>query len=158
MKRNGLEGSVIFINRYLTKPEIVSYLGATDVYLTPYLNPHQISSGTLAYAMAAGRATVSSGYLYAQFLVRDGRGIIVDFASSSTIADAVNGILNNPGLQREMEGRCRLYGKRMLWPTVGARYVSILGDVLREQQTCEPEAAYAPASAGYEYIAPRGIQ
>jgi len=156
VKQNGLEDSVTFINRYLTKPEIVSYLGATDVYLTPYLNPHQVSSGTLAYAMAAGRAIVSSSYLYAQFLMRDGRGILVDFASSAAIADSANSILSSPALQREIECRCRLYGKRMLWPTVGARYVSVFGDVLRERQGYGPEAAYAPAPAEYEYIAPRG--
>jgi glycosyltransferase involved in cell wall biosynthesis len=155
---HGLEESVVFINRYLTKAEIVSYLGATDVYLTPYLNPHQISSGTLAYAVAAGRAVVSTSYLYARFLLRDGRGMLVDFAHSDAIAAAANRVLDDPALQGEMESRSRVYGKRMLWPMVAARHVSLYRDVLREQQAYAPEAAYVPVSAEYDYMTPRGAQ
>jgi len=158
VRENNLEDSVIFINRYLTKPEIVSYLGATDLYLTPYLYPHQISSGTLAYAVAAGRAVVSSSYLYAQFLLRDGRGVLIDFANSGAIIESVNAVLSDPARQHDMESKCRAYGRRMLWPTVGARYVNIFRDVLREQQAYAPEPAYLSVPTEFDYVTPRGIQ
>jgi glycosyltransferase involved in cell wall biosynthesis len=125
----GVEDSVRFVNHYLTKDEIISYLAASDIYITPYINPHQICSGTLAYAVAAGRAIISTAYLHARFLLGANRGLLVDFASGASIAEAALRVLDTPELQAELESRTRAYGQRLLWPEVGARYRSLLREV-----------------------------
>ncbi len=137
VEKLGLQDSVRFVNRYVSKSEIIRYLAATDIYITPYLNPSQITSGTLAYAMAAGRAVVSTPYLYARFLLGGNRGILVDFRSSDSIARAVNDILYYPDLKLEFERRARICGQQMLWPAVGARYVQMFDEVIQE---CAPVA------------------
>jgi glycosyltransferase involved in cell wall biosynthesis len=128
-----VEDNVQFVNRYLSKEEIIDYLGASDIYITPYLNPHQICSGTLAYAVAAGRAIISTPYLHARFLLSGGRGLLVDFASPASVAEAVAQVLETPELQAQLEGRTRVYGQRLLWPEVGAGYRSLLREVLHRR-------------------------
>jgi glycosyltransferase involved in cell wall biosynthesis len=125
----GIEEHVRFVNRYLAKEEIICFLAASDIYITPYLNPHQICSGTLAYALASGRAIVSTPYLHARFLLGSGRGMLVDFASPESISEAVLRVLGAPELQAQLESRARAYGQRLLWPEVGARYRGLLGEV-----------------------------
>jgi glycosyltransferase involved in cell wall biosynthesis len=141
----GMEDNVRFVNRYLCKDEITGYLAASDIYITPYLNPHQICSGTLAYAMAAGRAVVSTPYLHARFLLGSGRGLLAEFADAETLAAAVARVLETPGLQAQLEVRARVYGQRLLWPEVGARYRSLLREVL-SRQPGSPRALLRPAA------------
>ncbi len=129
----GVGDSVRFVNRYLSKSEIFNCLAATDVYITPYLNPEQVTSGTLAYAVAAGRAVVSTPYAYARFLLEEAGGLLVDFRSERGIAAAVTEILDDPDLQGRLEQRSRMYGRQMLWPAVGAQYLSLFQQVLRER-------------------------
>jgi glycosyltransferase involved in cell wall biosynthesis len=129
----GVEDSVRFVNHYLTKDEIISYLAASDIYITPYINPHQICSGTLTYAVAAGRAIISTAYLHARFLLGGERGLLVDFASAASIAEAALRVLDTPELQAELESRTRAYGQRLLWAEVGARYRSLLSEVFSQR-------------------------
>jgi glycosyltransferase involved in cell wall biosynthesis len=128
----GLEDSVIFVNRYVSKAEIMRFLAATDVYVTPYINPHQITSGTLAYALASGAAIVSTPYLYARFLLDETRGLLVALRSAEGIASAVNRILDHPDLQRSLQRRARLFGQQMFWPVVGAHYLKLFRRVVGE--------------------------
>ncbi len=128
----GLRDSVRFVNRYVSKAEIVRYLAATDVYITPYLDPSQITSGTLAYAVAAGTAVVSTPYLYAKFLLGGARGLLVDFRSSEAIVRAVSHILDHPDLQMDLQRRGRIHGRQMAWPAVGARYLQVFAEVMRQ--------------------------
>ena len=121
----GLEPHVRFIDEYLTLERIVELLAATDVYLTPYLDPNQITSGTLAYALGAGRAIVSTRYLHAAESLAGGRGILVDFRAADQIAAALLRVLGDPELQRGMEARAAAYGRQAAWPAVGAQ-VSVL--------------------------------
>jgi glycosyltransferase involved in cell wall biosynthesis len=130
----GVADSVRQVNRYVTKSEIMTYLAATDVYVTPYLNPHQVSSGTLTYAVAAGKAIVSTPYLCARFLLGDGRGLLVDFRSEHAIADAANQILDRPTLQQELETRTRHYGQWLYWPAVASQHVELLRRSVREHR------------------------
>ncbi|NIM05314.1 MAG: glycosyltransferase [Armatimonadetes bacterium] len=155
VRENGLEGTVHFVNRYLTKPEIISYLAATDVYLTPYLGAHQIVSGTLAYAVAAGRAIVSTPYLYARFLLHEERGLLVDFRSSQAIADVVKSVLGDPGLQHKLESRTLAYGRQMLWPAVGDRYCDLFREVTGQEVIARP--AYQPLQPGLAPHAASGV-
>ena len=83
----GVTGHVKFVNEYLTQRQIVDYLLASDVYVTPYLDPNQITSGTLAYALGAGKAIVSTPYLHAREVLSEGRGILVPFRDAPAIAD-----------------------------------------------------------------------
>ena len=136
----GLQGSVRFVNRYISKSEIVRFLAATDVYITPYINPNQITSGTLAYALASGAAIVSTPYLYARFLLDEARGLLVDFRSAEGIASAVSRLLDHPELQRSVQRRARLYGQQMFWPVIGAHYLKLFRKVVRE---CAPAAVSA---------------
>jgi glycosyltransferase involved in cell wall biosynthesis len=139
--RLGMEDSVRFVNHYLTKDEIISYLAASDIYITPYINPHQICSGTLAYAVAAGRAIISTAYLHARFLLGEERGLLVDFASAPSISEAALRVLDAPELQAELEWRTRAYGRRLLWAEVGARYRNLLREVFSQRPRPRPGPA-----------------
>lgn len=118
----GLQRHVHFENRYLSQLEVLSYLHATDVYVIPYLNALQISSGTLAYALAAGKAIVSTPFVYAQELLHDGRGLLARFRDSASLAAAINLLLERPDLRRHIEQAAYAYGTQMHWPEVGRAY------------------------------------
>jgi glycosyltransferase involved in cell wall biosynthesis len=139
--RLGVRSHVAFVNEYLTQKQIVEYLLATDVYVTPYLDPNQITSGTLAYALGAGKAIVSTPYLHAREALAAGRGLLVDFRSSAQIAAAVGRILDDPELKGELERRSYEYGKEMAWPNVGRRVLEVMRGLLEQ-------SAPAPAAAG----------
>lgn len=130
VERLDMAGHVAFVNEYLTQRQIVDHLLATDVYVTPYLDPDQITSGTLAYALGAGKAIVSTRYLHAIEALADGRGELVDFASPEQIAEAVNGILGDPARKRELEQRAYAYGREAAWPQVGRRVADLMEAVL----------------------------
>jgi glycosyltransferase involved in cell wall biosynthesis len=128
--RLGLRDHVKFVNQYLSQREVVDYLLATDVYVTPYLDPNQITSGTLAYALGAGKAIVSTPYLHAQEVLSKGRGILVPFRDAAAVASAVNAVLGDPPRKREFEIRAYEYGKEMAWPAIGRRVLALMRDVL----------------------------
>lgn len=130
VERLDLAGHVAFVNEYLTQRQIVDHLLASDVYVTPYLDPDQITSGTLAYALGAGKAIVSTRYLHAIEALADGRGILVDFASPGQIAEAVGGILDDPERKRRLEERAYAYGREAAWPQVGRRFVDLMREVV----------------------------
>lgn len=117
---------VAFVNEYLTQRAIVDYLLATDVYVTPYLDPNQITSGTLAYALGAGKAIVSTPYLHAVEALSDGRGIVVPFRDSDAIAVAVRRILGDQQLKVGLEARAYVYGRETAWPVVGRRVLGLM--------------------------------
>jgi glycosyltransferase involved in cell wall biosynthesis len=137
-----VQDSVRFVNRYVSRSEIIGYLAATDVYITPYLNPQQVTSGTLAYAVTAGKAIVSTPYAYARFLLREAGGLLVEFRSEGAIAAAVNKVLDEPDTQRALERRSRLYGQEMLWPVVGGEYLSLFRGAVSEQRIPAASRAY----------------
>jgi glycosyltransferase involved in cell wall biosynthesis len=135
IERLGLSEHVRFVNQYLTQREIVDYLLATDVYVTPYLDLNQITSGTLAYALGAGKAIVSTRYLHAAEALAEGRGLLVDIRDPVGLARAVLAILDDPSLKRELEERAYEYGKEMAWPNVGRRVLALMRELI------DPEAA-----------------
>jgi glycosyltransferase involved in cell wall biosynthesis len=130
----GLTDHVAFVNEYLTQRDIVGYLLATDVYVTPYLDPNQITSGTLAYALGAGKAIVSTPYLHAIEALADERGIIVPFRDAPAIAGAVQRILGDPVLKQRLERKAYVYGRDTAWPAVGRRVLALTQHVLEPQQ------------------------
>jgi polysaccharide biosynthesis protein PslF len=126
----GLAGNVSTINRYLTLPELIAYLQATDVYVTPYLNPDQVVSGTLAYALAAGKAIVSTPYLYARELLSHGRGVLAKFQDAHSLAAGITTFLDAPAFRAIAEGRAYTLGRSMLWDRVAARYGELFKSLL----------------------------
>lgn len=119
----GVSTSVIFHNRFVGKGELTEFLSAADIYITPYLQPEQSTSGTLAYAVGAGKAVISTPYLYARELLSDGRGILVPWRDPSAIAREVNALLGSDGKRLALRQRAAEYGRSMHWPRVARSYV-----------------------------------
>jgi glycosyltransferase involved in cell wall biosynthesis len=119
----GVADHVIFHNRFVSLPELVEYIGAADIYLTPYLNPAQIVSGTLAYTLGAGKAVISTPYWYAEELLSEGRGILVPFRNSAALAERMIQLLDNGPERHAMRKRAYLFGRKMVWSRVARRYI-----------------------------------
>ena len=137
----GLEAHVRFNNRFLSLNELVRYLCATDVYVTPYLNKDQIVSGTLAYALGCGKAIASTPYLYAEEVLSEGRGVLVDFQSPDSIADAVIRILGDRELKESLEAAAYRYGRRAAWFNVAIDYLDLFHRLLKRRAAIEVGAA-----------------
>ncbi len=129
--RLGVRDHVIFVNRYLTLDDIRLYLRAADLYITPYLNPDQITSGTLAYALAAGCVVLSTPYLYAQEVLADGGGMLVEFRGPESIADAVVQLLSDPLLMRYHKAVAQRKAQSLSWDAVGRAYANLFTRVAR---------------------------
>ncbi|HEV8022249.1 MAG TPA: glycosyltransferase family 4 protein [Candidatus Lustribacter sp.] len=131
----GLAANVRLVDRYLGFEELVRYLQATDIYLTPYLNPVQIVSGTLAYAVGIGKAIVSTPYLYAEELLAHGRGFLVNFRDGVSIAKTVNALFADRDLRVSTERRAYRFGRMMTWPHVAMEYGSLFDSLLPQRLT-----------------------
>jgi len=128
--KNGLAENVKLVDKYLDYDELITYLSASDIYLTPYLNPVQIVSGTLAYAIGCGKAVVSTPYLYAQELLAHGRGFTVPFRDASAIATTLVALLDDPELRETTQRRAYKFGRRMTWPNVAHGYGELFTELL----------------------------
>ena len=131
-KNLGLRGHVKFLNRFLSKPELFNYLQATDVYITPYLSPNQVSSGTLSYALAAGKAVVSTPYLHAKEALGEGRGVFCNFNDSESIAERVTEIIENKSHRRSLELKAYKYSRKFTWPLVAKKYLALFDELTRQ--------------------------
>ncbi|MBV9700244.1 MAG: glycosyltransferase family 4 protein [Candidatus Eremiobacteraeota bacterium] len=129
VRQYGLNYNAQLVDKYLDFDEVVTYLAATDIYLTPYLNPAQIVSGTLAYAVGCGKAIVSTPYLYAQELLAHNRGFLCDFRDAASIAERLNMLLDDPSLRRATERRAYRFGRQMTWPHVAAQYGRLFSEL-----------------------------
>ncbi len=133
-KNLGLRGHVKFLNRFLSKPELFNYLQATDVYITPYLSPNQVSSGTLSYALAAGKAVVSTPYLHAKEALGEGRGVFCKFNDSASIAERVTEIIENKTLRKSLEHKAYTYSRKFTWPLVAKKYLALFDELTKQSQ------------------------
>lgn len=121
-RRLGIENAIIFYDRFVEQEELVDFLAAADIYITPYLNPEQSTSGTLAYALGAGKAVISTPYRYAEELLADGSGVLVPWRDPNAIALAVNGLLDHPERRRALHDTAVSHASEMLWPHVAQAY------------------------------------
>ncbi|HEV2235548.1 MAG TPA: glycosyltransferase, partial [Ktedonobacterales bacterium] len=130
-----LRDHVRFYNRYLSMAELLRFLQATDVYILPYLNPKQIVSGTLAYAVACGKAVVSTPFVYAREMLSEGRGELAYFRDPASITRAVRAYLDDPAHKAAVEARAYNSGLRMHWSSVGVTYCRLLRRVVEAHRT-----------------------
>ena len=137
----GVEEQVIFHNRFVNVEELVEYIGAADIYLTPYLNPAQIVSGALAYAAGAGKAVISTPYWHAEELLAEGRGVIVPFRDSGAIAEQTLRLLENETERHAIRKRAYLHGREAIWSTVARRYMRSF-ERARDERARQPRALY----------------
>lgn len=140
VERLGIKDNVVFVNRYLSQTELMEYLALSDVCLTPYLNPEQISSGPLAYAVALGKAVISTPYLCAQELLADGRGLLVPFRADGAIATALLGLLDDDDRRRKLAGRAAEFGRSLSWGAVARKYWRLMDEVAQDKAGREPLA------------------
>jgi glycosyltransferase involved in cell wall biosynthesis len=138
----GVKEHVIFHNRFVSLDDLKEFIGATDIYLTPYLNEAQITSGTLAYVFGAGKAVVSTPYWHAQELLADGRGILVPFRDPHAIAAGVCTYLDDPDLLRSTREEAYRMGRDMIWPSVAKQYVESFQRA-RADRKATPRKAFA---------------
>lgn len=120
-----VEDHVIFYNRFVSQEELLEFIAACDIYLTPYLNREQITSGTLAYAAGAGKAIVSTPYWHAEELLAEQRGILVPFGDHRALAQAVLELLERDAERHAMRKRAYLYSRQAVWPEVAMRYFEV---------------------------------
>jgi predicted GH43/DUF377 family glycosyl hydrolase len=128
----GLSEHVLFVNQYLEQKDIIDHLLATDVYVTPYLDPNQITSGTLSYALGAGKAVVSTPYLHAKEALAHDRGLLVDFRSADQMAEAITSILDDPKRKARLEKNAYAYANEATWPKTGQRFLDVMQELVEE--------------------------
>lgn len=144
----GMEDHVQFIDRFVAKSELTLWLQAADVFVTPYPNMAQIVSGTLSYAMGAGRAVVSTPYAYAAELLADGRGILVPPGSADGLATSLNGVLADPVLRAAIGRRAYAHSRGMVWSAVGAEYRALFAEVAADASEIEQLSAAELVAVG----------
>lgn len=123
VKEFRIEEYVYFYKNFLPEDLLMEYLYAIDIYITPYLNEAQITSGTLSYAIGAGAAVISTPYWHAQELLADGRGILFDFNNHEQLANILINLLDNPEKIEQLREAATKYGSNLKWPKIGAKYI-----------------------------------
>jgi len=129
----GVEDSVIFRNRFVSPQELVELIGAADIYITPYKHKGQVVSGTLAYALSAGKAIISTPYLHAIELLDEERGVLVPFDDPQAIAEKTIELLDNGTARHAMRKRAYLYTRDMVWNRVAQQYMGSFERVYNER-------------------------
>lgn len=132
----GVEENVLFYDQFVDLKDLKEFIGAGDIYITPYLDPEQVVSGTLAYTVGAGKAVIATPYRYAKELLADGRGILVPFRDSKAIADSMLYLLDNEAERNAMRKKAYMYGRNMIWPAVAKSYKESF-DQARQQHFTE---------------------
>lgn len=136
VRQYGLGEHVRFVNRFVSAEELREYLGAADIYITPYINPAQITSGTLAYAVGAGKAVISTPYWYAQELLGEGRGRLFGFRQVEELAEILCELIGNEVERHAMRKRAYQFGRAMIWPQVGRQYLEVFEEVCQVLPRC----------------------
>lgn len=132
VKTLDLDDHVVFLNEFVDEHELFKYLSACDIYITPYVNEAQITSGTLSYAMGAGCAVISTPYWHAAEMLDEGRGKLFKFNNSGHLAIVLNDLLHQPEALKELQKKSKKYGKQVTWPKIGLKYAELCNNVLSE--------------------------
>lgn len=148
----GVSSNLILNNRFVSTEELIEHVGAADIYITPYRQEAQVVSGTLAIALGAGKAIISTPYWHAKELLADKRGVIVPFDSPSAIAESVLALLGNEAERHAMRKRAFLYSRGTTWPRTAKAYMATFQRA-RFERSLQPRAAQ-PDDAAAESLEP----
>lgn len=132
VRERKLTEHVRFVNQYLTLNQLILFLRATNIYVAPQIDLAQYVSGTLAYAAAFGKAVVATGSRYAQYLLADGRGLLVPSRDAPALTEALETLLSNPQRKRDVEEAVYIYSRAMTWPSVASQYADLFRKVMAE--------------------------
>jgi glycosyltransferase involved in cell wall biosynthesis len=130
----GVENSVVFLDQFVDLPTLLDFISMCDVYVTPYLNEAQMTSGTLAYSFGLGKAVVSTPYWHARELLADGKGILVPFGDAVTIGSEIGNLLTNDMLRLAMRKRAYASSRSMIWERSAERYMSVFEGTRRRHR------------------------
>src|SRR6185503_4114294 len=125
----GVQDNVVFLDQFVDQPTLLDYISMCDVYVTPYLNEAQMTSGTLAYSFGLGKAVVSTPYWHAAELLSDGRGILVPFGDSKAIGREIAGLLADDARRNAMRERAYAESRSMTWARTAENYLAVFGAV-----------------------------
>ncbi len=145
-----LENHIVFLNEFIDERELFKYLYACDIYITPYLNEAQITSGTLSYAVGVGAAVLSTPYWHAAELLAKGRGRLFDFNDSDGLAEMLTELIEHPNELSELKNKAGEYGAKITWPKTGERYVALAEKIMKDehpvsiQKETEPDLLILP--------------
>ncbi|MCC8423926.1 glycosyltransferase family 4 protein [Mucilaginibacter sp. UR6-11] len=128
----GVSQNLAFVNKFVAEEELIQYLSAAEIYVTPYLNEAQITSGTLSYAVGAGSAVVSTPYWHATELLDHNRGRLFEFKNADALADIVIELLDQERVLNELKENAYEYGLHLRWPVVGAEYIKVAQEACSE--------------------------
>ncbi|WP_432798987.1 glycosyltransferase [Poriferisphaera sp. WC338] len=137
-KELGIADNIIWVNQFVELEQLIEFLGAADVYVTPYLNEAQITSGTLSYALGSGKAVVSTPYWHAQELLAEDRGILVPFADTNALANGINHLFDHESDRHAIRKRAYQYTRSMVWQEVAEQHLSLFQSV-REHRNQNPK-------------------
>lgn len=138
-KKLEVEDHLIFINKFVSEEELYDYLTAADMYITPYLNEAQITSGTLSYAIGAGAAVISTPYWHAQELLAENRGKLFDFKDAASLAQIVNRLFADQTQLRELKNNAYTYGLHLRWPSTGDVFIKTLQEAISRAKENQAE-------------------
>ncbi|MDN3585693.1 glycosyltransferase family 4 protein [Pedobacter aquatilis] len=130
-KNLGVENNIAFVNKFVSETELHQYLTACYLYITPYLNEAQITSGTLSYAVGAGAAVISTPYWHAQELLADNRGKLFDFKNDKQLAEIANSLLEDKDKHEQLKNNAYQYGLKLRWPEIGNVYINTLDEAIK---------------------------
>lgn len=151
----GVDGNIIFHNRFVELNELCEFLGSADIYVTPYLTESQIVSGTLAYAMGTGKAVISTPYWYANEMLADNRGIIVPFKDHKALAEQVLRLLDNDPLRHAMRKKAYNFCRSAAWNEVGRQYHKIFEEIKASRISHPRISFYASTLKREEFVLPQ---
>ena len=127
----GVEEHVVFLDQFVDRATLLGFISMCDVYVTPYLNEAQMTSGTLAYSFGLGKAVVSTPYWHARELLADGRGVLVPFGDSAAIGREIAGLMTDDARRQAMRKRAYAASRSMTWERTAERYVAVFENARR---------------------------
>ena len=150
----GVEEHVVFLDQFVDQPTLLDFISMCDVYVTPYLNEAQMTSGTLAYSFGLGKAVVSTPYWHARELLADGRGVLVPFGDAAAIGSEIAGLLTDDARRQAMRERAYSSSRSMTWERIAERYLRVFrrrpawappqGDCTARTRAAPPTTATPP--------------
>ena len=138
-----LSDNVMFVNKFVELDELCQWISAADLYVTPYLARQQVTSGTLAYAVGAGKAVISTPYWHAEEMLADGRGVLVPFGDSAALTDRIIELFGDQRKCSTMRNKAYQFGRQMTWQQVGIRYIELIRQAVKDHQE-QPKALGTP--------------